>query len=882
MLTPIPQGEGTAFSNLSGRTIGRFVIGDRLGQGGMGEVYRAEDSVLRRAVAIKRITPRLSADEQYKTRLLKEAERASSLSNQNVAVVHDVLEEQGSVFLVMEYVEGQTLRARMGTPISLDEFFAIAEQCVQGIAGAHSSGILHCDIKPENIMIGPRGQVKILDFGLAKQLPRDTDATLDEIASTRSGSFSGTVAYMAPEVLLEKPADPRSDIFSLGVVFYEVLTRTHPFRAESLIGTSDRILREDPPPMGEGIPPGLEFLVLKMLSKDPDGRPSTADEVLREMGAARVGSSTSQLLSWRHWQKRSRQHPAKAYAVATTALALGLVAAVWAINANFPQAFRPRLANSAPLPAMRQLAVLPFGTTGPEGAERAYGLGLAETVTSRLAEISTGLPLQVVSAGDIRAQSIRTAEQARMHYGANLVLEGTMSKSGSTVRVHYTLVDPSDRRIVRAGMISGDASDPFGLEDRVVASVMKSLEMELSAGTISQSVAARTQQPAAYDFYLRGRGYLQEYDRPENIDNAIEVFQRSLLGDPNYALAYAGLGESYRHKYEHTRDAVWMQRAQEACRKASALAPTLPDGHVCLGVIMTHTGKYEDAVTEFRKALAAEPRHDQANVELALALERSGKFDEAEAAYRSAVALRPQYWSPHNRLGRFYLARGNYAQAIEKFEQVVALAPDSFRGYSNLGAAYLMTGRFAEAIPKLEKSFALRPNAAAGNNLGAAYFYMRRYEEAAKAYEKAAALDQKDHAIVGNVAEAYYWANRRELALQNYRKAIGMAKEALETNPKHELTLRALAIYSAMVGERAEAIAFEQKARQAAGSKSNDPESSLSSAIVYAKLNDRDAAFRYLNEAMNRGLSRDRIKQSPNFAHLSGDSRMKALMNESK
>ncbi|MEO5936028.1 MAG: tetratricopeptide repeat protein [Terriglobales bacterium] len=868
--------------NLTGRTIGRFVIGARLGQGGMGEVYRAEDSVLRRAVAIKRITPRLSADEQYKVRLLKEAERASSFSNQNVAVVHDVLEEHGSVFLVMEYVEGRTLRARMGTPISLDEFYDMAEQCVRGIAGAHQNGILHCDIKPENIMIGPRGQIKILDFGLAKQLPRDTDDTLDEIASTRSGNFSGTVAYMAPEVLLEKPADARSDIFSLGVVFYEVLTRTHPFRAASLIGTSDRILREEPPPMGAGLPPALDFLVSKMLSKDPEHRQNSAEEVLRELTAVREGSATSGMLSWQHWRKRMRQHPAKAYAGVAVAAFLVLAAAVWIVKARFPQAFRPQLVHTVPLPATRQLAVLPFSTTGTENAERAYGLGLAETVTSRLAEVSTGLPLQVVSAGDIRAQSIRTAEQARMHYGANLVLEGTLSRSGATVRVHYTLVDPADRRIVRAGMISGDAADPFGLEDRVVESVMKSLEMELSAGARAQNAATRTQQPAAYDFYLRGRGYLQEYDRPENIDNAIQVFQRSLLGDPNYALAYAGLGESYRHKYDQTRDAAWMQRGQEACRKASELGPNLPDGHVCLGVIFTHTGKYEEAVAEFRKALATEPRHDQAQVELALALERSGRFDEAETTYRNAVALRPQYWSPHNRLGRFYLARGKYAEAIEKFEQVVALAPDSFRGYSNLGAAYLMTGRFAEAIPKLEKSFAIRPNAAAGNNLGAAYFYQRRYADAAKAYEKAALLDQKDYAIVGNVAEAYYWANRRELALQNYQKAIAMAKQTLGTNPKHELTLRALALYSAMIGDRVKAIEFNQKARAAAGAQSRDPEGSLSTAIVYAKLGDRDATFRYLNEAVKRGLALDRVTQSPNFSHLSDDPRMKTLLSESK
>ncbi|HUS20073.1 MAG TPA: protein kinase [Terriglobales bacterium] len=882
MLAPVPHGDRAALSNLSGSTIGRFVIGDRLGQGGMGEVYRAEDSMLHRAVAIKRITPQLSADEHYKTRLLKEAERASSLSNQNIAVVHDVLEEQGSVFLVMEYVEGQTLRTRMQSPITLDEFYLLAEQCVQGIAGAHAQGILHCDIKPENIMINPRGQIKILDFGLAKQLPRDTDATLDEIASTRSGSFSGTVAYMAPEVLLEKPADARSDIFSLGVVFYEVLARRHPFRVESLIGTSDRILREEPTAIGEGVPPALEFLVTKMLAKDPDERPKDAEEVLRELTAVREGSASSGKLFWQQWRRRTRQQPVSTYTLATIVAVLAVAALGVAVNARFPGLLRVGMANAAPLPATRQLAVLPFSTNDPDNAARAYGLGLAETVTSRLAEVSTGWPLQVISAGDIRAQSIRTAEQARINYGVNLVLEGTLSRSGTMMRVHYTLVDPENQRIVRAGMVSGDTSDPFGLEDRVVQSVMKSLEVELAPPEDSRRREARTREPAAYDLYLQGRGYLQGYDKPENIDSAIQAFQQSLVRDPEYALAYAGLGESYRHKYDQTRDAAWMQRGQDACQKASELAPNLPDGHVCSGVILTHTGKYEDAVGEFRKALASEPGHDQAQAELALALERLGRFDEAEVSYKSAIALRPQYWSPYNRLGRFYLARGRYPEAIEKFQQVVALAPDSFRGYSNLGAALLMTGRFQDAIPKLEKSFSIRPNAAAGNNLGAAYFYMRRYEDAARTYERAALLDQKDYAIVGNAAEAYYWADRRDQAKENYQKAIGMAKKALETNPNHEQTLRAVALYSAMLGNRSEAVEFDRKARRAAGAKSNDPESSLSSAIVYAKLNDQEAAFRYLSEALSRGLAIDRIDNSPNFDHLRADVRMLALRKKSK
>jgi eukaryotic-like serine/threonine-protein kinase len=878
MLEPVHPGDRTILPDLTGSMVGRFLIEERLGQGGMGEVYRAEDSMLRRAVAIKRIAPQLSADQEYRTRLLREAERASSLSNQHVAVVHDVLEDKGSMFLVMEYVDGQTLRQKMQQPLTLEEFYLIAEQCVQGIAAAHQRGILHCDIKPENIMIDPKGQVKILDFGLAKQLPRDPEATLEEMPST-TGTFSGTLAYMAPEVLLERPAEVRSDIFSLGVVFYEILANRHPFRVESFIGTTDRILREAPEPL-EGIPPPLECLVFKMLAKDAAERQRSADEVMRELSSARGTTDAGIAFSAQRWRRSLWRNPGRKYLLVGMTLVVLLVAAGSLISRE-----RLKLAKQpiAPMPGVRQLAVLPFQIGDADTAARAYGLGLTETLTSRLAELSAGLPLQVVSPGDIRAQSIRTAEQARMHYGANLVLEGTVARAGSTTRIHYTLVNPEDRRVLRAGMVSGDVADPFGLEDRVVQSILRSLEVELAKDVKDPSVQSRTHQPEAYDFYLRGRGYLQEYDRPENIDNAIQVFQRSLGRDPKYALAYAGLGESYRHKYDVTKDAEWMRRGQESCRKAAELAPLLPDGHVCLGIISTHTGRYEEAVLEFRKALEVSPGHDQGYVELALALERLGRFDEAEATYKNAVALRPQYWSPHNRLGRFYLARGRYPEAIDQFEQVVALAPDSFRGYSNLGAAFLMTGRYADAIPRLEKSFAIRPNADAASNLGSAYFYARRFEEAAQAHEKAAELNAQDYLIVGNVAEAYYWMpGRRELARKKYREAIMMAKKALAINANDELALRALALYSAMEGDRGAAQDFERRAQRAGGPQSRDPESSLNSAIVHAHLADPSTAFRYLQEAIERGLSPQRITQSPDFDHLRSDPRMQALLSNLK
>src|SRR2546429_8598472 len=283
-----------AVETLSGTIGGRFLIGERLGKGGMGEVYRAEDTKLKRSVALKRLGPHLRSDTAYRLRFLEEAERASRLSDSHVAAVHDVLEERGEIFLVMEYVEGENLRNRLRRPISLQEFFDIATQCVEALAAAHARGIVHCDIKPENIMLTAAGQVKILDFGVAKHLPRsDQSSTVD-----RSGTMAGTPAYMSPEVLLERAPDGRADVFSLGVVFYEALTGHHPFLASSFVATSDRSRKETPAAIrifNPKVPEGLEALVFKAIATDPAQRYASAGALLEDLRLVQAGLPPTRL-----------------------------------------------------------------------------------------------------------------------------------------------------------------------------------------------------------------------------------------------------------------------------------------------------------------------------------------------------------------------------------------------------------------------------------------------------------------------------------------------------------------------------------------------------------------------------------------------------------
>ena len=298
MAQPAPQSVGPRDADLSGTTVGRFAIRARLGKGGMGEVYRAYDTALKRPVALKRITPRLQSDPSCRKSFLREAQCASGLNHPHIAGLYDVLEANNEIFLVMEYVEGVTLRQQLQRPISIEKLLGIAVQCAAALVAAHERGIVHRDLKPENIMLTSAGQVKILDFGVAKQLPPAEVTATTETVNGGSGLAAGTPAYMAPEALLEKDTDPRADIFSLGVILYEALSGRHPFLAGSFMATSDRTLHEVPPPLARlnpKVPAELERIVAKMLAKNPDERYATAADLLVDLRAVRRTLAPHQL-----------------------------------------------------------------------------------------------------------------------------------------------------------------------------------------------------------------------------------------------------------------------------------------------------------------------------------------------------------------------------------------------------------------------------------------------------------------------------------------------------------------------------------------------------------------------------------------------------------
>ncbi|HYN14615.1 MAG TPA: protein kinase [Terriglobales bacterium] len=841
--------------DLTGVSVGRFAIRALLGSGGMGEVYRADDTRLKRPVALKRVSRKLGADPSARQRIFKEAERASALNSPHIAAVYDVLEENGEVFLVMEYVEGASLRQRLRTSgrFSISEFLSLALQCAEALAAAQKKGIVHRDLKPENILITPGGQAKILDFGLAKHLPAPGEEEVTVSGESLQWSLAGTPGYMAPEVLLGGQADHRSDIFALGVVFYEMLTGRHPFGAEHRTAAALQVTPLSIRQLVPSIPAELDRIIAKMLAKSPDERYATAADLLADLRALERGCPflVSTAPRPRHWARRVGR------GVAVVVLVLLALAITPIARQHWKRWFV-----GADLPEKKNLAVLPFAVVGEDPGAHAFAQGLAETLTGKLAQLTDNYPLQVVPPSEIRSQKVDSVEQARVGLGANLVLEGSLQRSGSQVRVTYHLVDAHTRQQLRADTVTAQAGDPFAMEDRVVQSVLRSLDLELGSKDRRALQARGTSEPAAYDYYLRGRGYLMEYQKAENVDSAIEVFQRALERDPNYTLAYAGLGESYWHKYQATHAAEWMTRALEACQKAAALG----EGAICLGHAYNETGRYDQAVNEFQRALGIDATSDDAYRGLGFAYEHLGKAAEAEQTYKHAIAVRPQYWAGYNWLGAFFFRQGRFQEAASMFQQVTALAPDSFRGYQNLGGAYTALGRFDQALPALEQSVHLRPSASAYSNLGTVHFYLRRFADAARAYEQAVKLDDRNYVLWGNLAEAYYWSpGERENSADAYRKALALAQEQLKVNPRDTSALGQMAMDSVMLGERKPAYEYLRRALVLAP---GDPDLQLKAAVIESRLGHPDRAIAFLDKALAAGISPDVIRNAPSFDDL--------------
>ena len=837
----------------------------------MGTVFRAEDTELRRTVALKFLHEKTAGNPRVNERLRREARTASALNHPNICTIYEVGEDGGEVFIAMEYVEGRPLSdliRRSGLPV--ETVLRHGRQLASALEHAHDHGVIHGDLKPLNIIVTPQGDAKILDFGLARRRnPSEFDKqTLEPLSADDILGAGGTLPYMAPEQVDGGDASPRTDLWSLGIVLYEMAAGKRPFHGENFYQLGNAICREAAPPLPSQIPFGLASVISRCLEKEPGRRYQRAGELRAALEALtplpEVEIFPARPARPRRWR----------ITLAISALVLLTAAGAFLV--------RDRLSKRSTLgavPSRVLLGVLPPVSTG-DASQAAFESGLADTLNSRLGELSAHHALAVIPMSLTLEKHVTTIDAARQQFGVNLVLVLNVQRAARDVRVNYALVDARSRQQVRSGTVTAAATEPFALQDRVFESVAEAMELQLAPAEKQAISSHGTNEPAAYDFYVQGRGYLQDYVVPEKVENAITLFQRALEKDPAYAAATAGLGEAYFRKYQLTHDIRWANAAIENCQTAADRGPALAAAHSCLGRTYTARGEYEQATAQYRRAVELEPTSDEAYGGLATAYEQLGRLADAEQAYQRAISIRPGYWATYNLLGVYYLRHARYQDAAAMYTQVVSLVPDSFVGYSNLGGVRILQGQYSEAIPLLEKSLSIRATGDARSNLATAYFQMRRYAESAANFEQAIKLDQKNYLLWGNLGDAYYWApGRRPEAAAAYGTAIELGKEKLRLNPHDAQLLSSLGMYHAMRGERKAAIDNLDASLRL---QPKSPDLLFIAGIAYRQLGDTKLALDALERAISLGISPQLLSDTPNFDALRDNPRFRELLQSNQ
>jgi serine/threonine-protein kinase len=863
--------------------VGGYKILGTAGVGGMGIVYKALDLKLNRTVALKFLPSELNLASKDKERFLQEARTASGLDHNNIGVIHGLEETaDGHTFIVMAYYEGLTLaeKIRRG-PILPKEALNIMVQLAHGLTEAHEHSIIHRDVKPSNVILTRQGVAKIVDFGLAR--------VASSAATTLTAGPVGTLAYMSPEQVRNEPLDRRTDIWSLGVVFEEMLTGKHPFERDNMSAVLLAIL-EQPPPV-ERLDPTIAAIVCRMLAKDRVHRYADCRELLADLEACKPAfdaqpsaPSARDVRASSLNLRKALEHASSTRAITTPfdrvrrwAVELTAVVLLLIAGSLLIPSVRQRVAAllSPSTGPEKHIAVLPFDNIGNDPTNEAISEGLMDSLTSKLSNLDAGQgqeaqqSLWVVPASEVRRRKVTDPETALREFGATLVVKGSVMRDNSGVHLTVNLIRTKDIRQEGSLSLQDRSGDFAALQDQAVSGLARLLHVEVPAAALH--TAEGRVAPAAYESYLKALGYMQRYDKPGNLDLAIAALSTGVESDPQFALGYAGLGEAYRLKYQVDKNPKWTERALTNGTKATSLNDALPSAYVTLGRIHDTLGKNDLALSEFQRALQLDSRNADALTGEAHSYEHAGRLPDAEAAYKKAIALRPDYWDGYNSLGLFYDDQGRYEDAFKQLQHAIELTPDNSTAYSNLGAAYVDSGdakNYAPAEAALKKSIELAPSYGAYGNLGDLYLLQNRFAEAAAATEKALQLNDKDFIVWGNLVAAYDGLKDDAKVNAALDKEIPLLEEAARSSPRDAVVQIRLGAIYARKKQPEKALARVQTALTL----SPDDSYVLATAgETYERLGDRTHALQYIEKALQKGYSLQSLKSDPFFHGLLSD-----------
>jgi len=692
--------------------ISHYRVVRELGAGGMGEVYLAEDTRLGRQVAIKVLPASYQYDPERRTKFLAEARATSALRSPHIAAIYDIGEHEGSMYIVMEYVEGELLSERIKRgPLVIRDAIDFAAQIADALSEAHSLGIVHCDVKASNLIVNERGLVKLLDFGIAaaagSNVEEGDDRTKKVGQQTDLGLAGGTVSYMSPEQAIGRAIDHRSDIFSLGVVMYEMLTARLPFDGETPIGTIDNIIHAEPTPVvrfNYGVTPDLDRIVRKCLEKDRERRYQSVRDLLIDL---------------RNLQRDSDS---------------GTTHATTGLGRHTQVVARARTRKT-----IDSLAILPLVNQSGDPNLDYLSDGVTEALINNLSRLKR---LRVMARSTVfryQGRDTQDAQQIGLELGVRAVLNGRLLMRGDSLIVKLEMVDTNDGSHLWGEQYTREMADIFTLEREVSTEISEHLRLKLTNAQKKSLTKSSTENSVAYQLYLKGR-YHWNKRTAEGIEKSVEYFEAAITRDANFALAYAGLADSYNLMASYGRKplatpllrakatalkaltldnklaeahaalaAVKLWRefdwvgAERGWRKAIELNPSYSTAHLWLALFLAAVERMDDALSEIRLALDLDPLSRVINLNLARILHFARRFDDAIKQCRKTIDMFPDYLIAHRRLGITYGEKGMFEEAEAEFRKALAITPDDSETMSAMAYVYAGAGRTDDARRILEQ-----------------------------------------------------------------------------------------------------------------------------------------------------------------------------------
>jgi len=804
--------------DLVGKKVRGFEIEEIIGRGGMGVVYLAHDTRLDRSVAVKSIPAELQSSSTAQARFKREAKLLASLNHPNIAIIHEIVEEKKSGYLILEYIPGETLAERIARePLNLEEALSIGQQIAEAVSAAHEKGVIHRDLKPGNIKITPDGRVKVLDFGLAKASV--SEGRSSEITVTQPGRIMGTPAYMSPEQARGKQTDKRSDIWSFGCIMYQMLTGKFPFEGETSTDTLARIIERQPDweILPENTPTNIRTLLRRCLEKKPQRRLRDIGDAVIEISETlnipvtappvTTPSSTSlkPQITARHKLRTAAMIVVAAFVIVLSVIAVQLV------SKKEVQPYSKEI----------RLVVLPFENLGSVEDEY-FSDGITDAITARLAGIGGLGVISRQSAMQYKGREMNTRQIAK-ELGVDYILEGTVQRERpsdptSRVRIIPQLIRASDDTHVWAETYDDDMSEVFRLQSDLAERVAQALDIALLEPERRALRAKPTENLEAYDYYLRGNDYFNRSFLESDFRIAIQMYEKAVEQDPTFALAYAQLARTHARMYWYhfDRSEECLAMAKQAVDKAFRLNPDLPEAQLALGHYYYNCHlDYDRALEQFHIARKSQPNNSELLAYIGAVQRRQGKFEQALDNIKRASELDPRSTHTTSNLAQTFMLLRRYVEAERYYDRVISLAPDLLGFYSDKARLYLRwEGSTEKARAVLEETLqnvkSAEDNAKIVNSLVMLDVFDGNYQEALDRLSlKSEDIDGQFRFIPKALrcARICGYMKKKELAKKYYEEARSILETKIQEQPEDARLHSSLGITYAGLGRKEDAIA---------------------------------------------------------------------------